>query len=361
MKKKILSLTLALMMCLGLFIVPAYADGGGGMIESLNGEYYLLNYGGNIWFIDQNGKDRMLSSDERNALNWSWTQNEDGWHTLVLNGCEGKYLSLGLTTHLILSDGSVNTFERVNLNCNNACPELHIEGTGELIATSNLSVFQNSGPITLAENLQMTGGPDRGNNFPLTYDTTARVELSDNSQVPKTSNGTDATYVRIAPTTSASGQPEKPIEQPQQPAGNATASPTNDKLEVNGTAANPTVYKIGDSNYYKIRDVAALLNKSEKQFAVGYDGTKNAVTATTGQGYDKQTGDLAGAATGGNQSADPSNDAIYVDGQKIEAEVYKINGSNYFKLRDLGKALNFYVGWSAERGMYIETDKPYSE
>ncbi len=148
--------------------------------------------------------------------------------------------------------------------------------------------------------------------------------------------------------------------QPQQPAG-TTASPTNDKLEVNGAAANPTVYKIGGSNYFKIRDVAALLNGTEKQFAVGYDGAKNAVTATTGQGYDKQSGDLAGAATGGGQTADPSNDAIYVDGQKITAEVYKINGSNYFKLRDLGKALNFYVGWSAERGMYIETGKPYSE
>ena len=121
------------------------------------------------------------------------------------------------------------------------------------------------------------------------------------------------------------------------------------------------MYKIGDSNYFKIRDVAALLNGTEKQFAVGYDGTKNAVTATTGQGYDKQSGDLAGSATGGGQSADPSNDAIYVDGQKITAEVYKINGSNYFKLRDLGKALNFYVGWSAERGMYIETGKSYSE
>ena len=148
--------------------------------------------------------------------------------------------------------------------------------------------------------------------------------------------------------------------QPQQPAG-TTASPTNDKLEVNGNAADPTVYKIGDSNYFKIRDVAALLNGTEKQFAVGYDGSKNAVTATTGQGYDKQSGDLAGAATGGGQTASPSNDAIYVDGQKITAEVYKINGSNYFKLRDLGKALNFYVGWSAERGMYIETGKPYSE
>ena len=148
---------------------------------------------------------------------------------------------------------------------------------------------------------------------------------------------------------------------PTDPAGPATASPTNDKLEVNGTAADPTVYKIGDSNYFKIRDVAALLNGTEKQFAVGYDGSKNAVTATTGQGYDKQSGDLAGAATGGSQTADPSNDAIYVNGEKITAEVYKINGSNYFKLRDLGKALDFYVGWSADRGMYIETSKPYSE
>ena len=169
-----------------------------------------------------------------------------------------------------------------------------------------------------------------------------------------------ANHDGISVSFSNSTAPVQP-EQPQQPAAETIAAPTNDKLTVNGTAADPTVYKIGDSNYFKIRDVAALLNRSEKQFAVGYDGTKNAVTATTGQGYDKQTGDLAGAATGGNQSADPSNDAIYVDGQKIEAEVYKINGSNYFKLRDLGKALNFYVGWSAERGMYIETDKPYSE
>ena len=150
-------------------------------------------------------------------------------------------------------------------------------------------------------------------------------------------------------------------EQPQQPAAETIAAPTNDKLEVNGTAADPTVYKINGSNYFKIRDVAALLNGTEKQFAVGYDGGKNAVTATTGQGYAKQAGDLAGAPSGGTQSAEASNDAIYVNGEKITAEVYKIGGSNYFKLRDLGKALNFYVGWSADRGMYIETDKPYSE
>ena len=149
--------------------------------------------------------------------------------------------------------------------------------------------------------------------------------------------------------------------QPQQPAASATAAPTNDSLTVDGTAAEPTVYKIDGSNYFKIRDVAALLNGTEKQFAVGYDNAAKSATATTGQPYEKQEGDLAGAAGGGSQSATPSTDSIYVDGVKIDAQVYKIGGSNYFKLRDLGKALNFYVGWSREQGMFIDTSKPYSE
>ena len=118
------------------------------------------------------------------------------------------------------------------------------------------------------------------------------------------------------------------------------------------------MYNINDSNYFKIRDVAALLNGTEKQFSVGYDGEKQSVTATTGQGYDKLPSDLSGPPSGTGE-ARVSHDAIYVDGVKIEAEVYNINGNNYFKLRDLGKALNFYIGWTLERGVYIETDKPY--
>ena len=33
----------------------------------------------------------------------------------------------------------------------------------------------------------------------------------------------------------------------------------------------------------------------------------------------------------------------------------------YYQLRDLGKALGFNVGWSAERGVFIESDKPYTD
>ena len=141
------------------------------------------------------------------------------------------------------------------------------------------------------------------------------------------------------------------------PAGTKTASPTNDKLEVNGAAANPTVYKIGGSNYFKIRDVAALLSGTEKQFAVGYSGGR--VTVTSGQPYEATGKELAGPPAAA-RDASPSNDSVLVDGAETSLTVYKIGGSNYFKLRDLGKVLDFYVGWEAGRGMYIETDKPYN-
>ena len=137
-------------------------------------------------------------------------------------------------------------------------------------------------------------------------------------------------------------------------AATVQANPTNDKLTVNGVEQNPTVYKIGDSNYFKIRDLAAVLNGTGKQFSVGYDAEKQSVTAAPGQPYELTGTELAGA-TDSSQTAQASNDAIYVNGQRVEAEVYKIDGSNYFKLRDLGAALGFEVNWTAERGMTIET------
>ena len=36
-------------------------------------------------------------------------------------------------------------------------------------------------------------------------------------------------------------------------------------------------------------------------------------------------------------------------------------GYTYYQLRDLGKALGFNVGWSSERGIFIETDKEYTD
>ena len=149
-------------------------------------------------------------------------------------------------------------------------------------------------------------------------------------------------------------------------AAGGTAYASTQAVEVDGKKIEFQMYALKDAsgngtNYVKLRDVAHVLNGTGAQFSVGYDAALNSVTATTGEGYEKQEGDLAGAPEGGEKTAVISNDSIYIDGEKVEAEVYKIDGNNYFKLRDLGKALDFYVGWTAERGVYIETAEPYAE
>ena len=52
---------------------------------------------------------------------------------------------------------------------------------------------------------------------------------------------------------------------------------------------------------------------------------------------------------------------ILLNGAPVEIEAYTINGHNYFKLRDIGKAVGFNVYWIAEdRPVQIETGQPYT-
>lgn len=138
------------------------------------------------------------------------------------------------------------------------------------------------------------------------------------------------------------------------------ADPTNDTLKVDGVSQVPAAYKIGGANYFQLRDVAMLLNGTKGQFSVDYDGVNKAVKLTTGEAYQPLGTELAGAPTE-SQEAIVGNDAIYINGEKADLAVYKIGGANYFKIRDLGKALSFNVGWTAEKGMFIESDKPYTD
>lgn len=139
-----------------------------------------------------------------------------------------------------------------------------------------------------------------------------------------------------------------------------TAMPTDDVLTVNGKVQTPTIYKIDDSNFFKIRDIAALLSGSSRQFEVGYD-EKTGVTITSGKPYTMTGTELTGSATGGNRMAAASDDRLYYNGAPLALTVYKINDSNYFKLRDLGQALDFYVGYDPNTGVTISGDKGYEK
>ena len=47
-------------------------------------------------------------------------------------------------------------------------------------------------------------------------------------------------------------------------------------------------------------------------------------------------------------TAAPSTQSFYVDGVKVELEAYVINGNNYIKLRDIGRAVDFGVTYEGE-------------
>ena len=53
---------------------------------------------------------------------------------------------------------------------------------------------------------------------------------------------------------------------------------------------------------------------------------------------------------------------VYLGDTALDLTAYEIGGNNYFKLRDLGAALDFDVQWNGDlQTVAIDTDAPYTE
>lgn len=144
--------------------------------------------------------------------------------------------------------------------------------------------------------------------------------------------------------------------------GAAAATPTADSLYADGKRQTPSIYKIDSSNYFKVRDVAAILNGTEKQFSVGFDNATHSVTLTSGEAYQATGKELVPNQGSSAVTALASDNSIIVNGEKLDLKAYKINGSNYFKLRDLGKALDFFVGYDAsQKSVIVSGSQGYTE
>jgi hypothetical protein len=101
-------------------------------------------------------------------------------------------------------------------------------------------------------------------------------------------------------------------------------------------------YNIDGNNYFKLRDIALLLGDC---FSVTYaDGV---ITLETGFTYEPDGSESKGKAEAFSKIL-PSNDAVFVNGYETEFDAYKIDGSNYYKLRDIGAKLGFVVAYNEE-------------
>lgn len=138
------------------------------------------------------------------------------------------------------------------------------------------------------------------------------------------------------------------------------AYPTNANVTVDGKEVTVTGYNIGGNNYFKLRDFAALLNGSQKQFGVSWDEEKRAINLDTGNSYEFVGGELT--VSDNSQTKTPIvNDAeIYKDGSLISVMAFNVDGNNYFKLRDVAKAFNFSAIWDYDtRTNVITTTEEY--
>ena len=173
--------------------------------------------------------------------------------------------------------------------------------------------------------------------------------------------GTDQPSTPEQPTT-----PTNPGVTVEDIPASGTAKASTQTVTVDGKKVEFQMYALVDengngTNYIKLRDMAQVLNGTEAQFSVGYDGT---ISLTTGQVY-TSTGTEMTTPFSGDRSYTGGAQTVKINGSNVDMTAITLlddagGGYNYFKLRDLGMALGFNVGYSNERGVYIETDKPYA-
>ncbi len=119
---------------------------------------------------------------------------------------------------------------------------------------------------------------------------------------------------------------------------------------LDGLKYNTVAYNIDDNNYFKLRDIAKILDGTIKTFDIKYDGATNSIDMLSFYDYTPVGGELT-PGDGTERTAFSSSAFLTLDGVPIKATCYNIEGNNYFKLRDITDALDCRVEWDESTQM----------
>ena len=139
------------------------------------------------------------------------------------------------------------------------------------------------------------------------------------------------------------------------------ASVSGDRVALDGKPVQIAVYKINGNNYFRLRDLAAVLSGTKAQFEVKWDGAQQRIDLIEGQPYTPVGGENS-AVLPAREQASLTTAAVCRSGQPLELTAYRIAGNNFFKLRDLAAAMDFAVVWDEQaRTVRIDSPAPYLE
>ncbi len=170
-------------------------------------------------------------------------------------------------------------------------------------------------------------------------------------EIPAATVEPDAPFVPAVPEETATPAPATvPVEVP------VTVSPQ--AVLIDGAQVFPAAYLIDGSNYFLLRDIAGLLSGTPAAFSVDYDAVARAVIIVSGEDYDGSPDAVDRTPASSGTLTSPT---VYIDGTEATLFSCLINGSNYFKLRDLAAVLDFGVTYDAEtRTVVIDSTTGYT-
>ncbi len=117
-----------------------------------------------------------------------------------------------------------------------------------------------------------------------------------------------------------------------------------------------------DTNYVRLRDLAYMLDGTAAQFDVMWTD-EYGITIFPGQSYLHPNGTENSIPFSGDQSYTAYLEDTTVGYVQQPLTAFQIEymggGHTYFQVRDMAKALNFFVDWDDEIGIVINTDMPY--
>ena len=146
----------------------------------------------------------------------------------------------------------------------------------------------------------------------------------------------------------ASGERPAPAMPTPTPAPTPNPDPvvvvSNQRLTVDGEEQMIDHYNIDGYNYFKLRDLACILNDTKNCFDVSYDKAARRIELQTGKRYTPLPTDLL-IGEDKSSTAVVSNQSLTVNGKAVSLLAYNIGGSNYFMLRDLAPYLGFGVDY----------------
>jgi len=137
-----------------------------------------------------------------------------------------------------------------------------------------------------------------------------------------------------------------------------TIKVSQQKITVNGTSKTLTAYNINGNNFLQLRDVAMLLNGTDKTFAINFNDATQSAYLNTGSAYTPNGTENAAIST--YKAAAVSTQNFFLNNTQVYPIAFNIDGSNYVMLRDLGALLDFGITFNAAtNSIAVTTSTPY--